>query len=295
MNKGILKEITPLAEGDFMYVADRHKTGFTFPIHCHDVFELNFLENAEGCLRIVGDSRETVGNYDLVLITNSDLEHVWEQHECKNDDIHEITIQFNIDFESECSLLHTTPYKSVCNMFRHARRGLSFPADAIMAIYPRLLRLPSIKEDFVAAQELMSIFHELSLYGNARELCSSVFANAEIRSDSKRVMKVKRYLEQNYKDNVRLDKLAALVSMTPTAFSRFFKLSTGKSISSYMIKLRLGHAARMLIDSTETVSEICYCCGFNTLSNFNRLFKKSKGCSPTEFRMKYKKKKNSKT
>lgn len=289
MNRGILKEITPLADGDFMYVADRHKTGFTYPIHCHDVYELNFVENADGCLRVVGDSRETIGAYDLVLITNGNLQHVWEQHECRNDDIHEITIQFYIDFESDSSLLHTHPYKSVGDMFMLARRGLAFPPEAIMAVYPRLLNLHDIKEDFVAAQELMSILHELSKWDNANALCSSAFANVDIRSDSKRVLKVKKYLEQHYKDNVRLDKLAALVSMTPTAFSRFFKLSTGKSISDYMIHLRLGHAARQLIESTETVAEICYCCGFNTLSNFNRLFKKSKGCSPTEFRMKYKK------
>ena len=80
--------------------------------------------------------------------------------------------------------------------------------------------------------------------------------------------------------------------MTPVSFSRFFKLRTGKSLSDYIIDIRLGHATRQLVDSTKTVAEICYECGFNNLSNFNRIFKKKKGCSPKEFREIYYKKKD---
>ena len=72
--------------------------------------------------------------------------------------------------------------------------------------------------------------------------------------------------------------------MTPTAFSRFFKLRTGRSISDYLIDIRLGHATRALVDSTMSVAEICYSCGFNNISNFNRIFKKKKGSSPKVFR-----------
>ena len=91
-----------------------------------------------------------------------------------------------------------------------------------------------------------------------------------------------------YKD-VPQEQLAALVSMSPSAFSRYFKLRTGKSLSEYIIDVRLGHAARKLVDTTDSVSEICWTTGFNTLSNFNRLFRKRKGCTPKEFREKYQK------
>jgi len=78
--------------------------------------------------------------------------------------------------------------------------------------------------------------------------------------------------------------MADLAGMTPVAFSRFFKLRTGKSLSDFIIDIRLGYAARQLVDSTHSISEICFACGFNNLSNFNRIFKKKKGCSPKEFR-----------
>ena len=270
-----------------MYVADRHKKEFDYPIHCHDIMELNFVENAAGARRVVGDSSEVIGDCDLVLITSSDLEHVWEQHECKSDDIHEVTVQFYIHFEDEHTPFRTNPYKSIYQMMMRAKRGLAFRMSAIMTIYPRLVNLASIDDKFLMAHELMYILHELSKFDDAYELASSTFAKVDVSSESRRVLKVKDFINTHINDELRLEQLANLVSMTPTAFSRFFKLRTGKTLSEYIVDIRLGHAARLLLDTNDSVSEICWNCGFNTLSNFNRLFRKRKGCSPTEFREKY--------
>ncbi len=289
MNCGVLHEITPLGENDFMYVADRHKREFTYPIHNHEIFELNFIENAAGCQRIVGDSSEVIGDLELVLITSPDLEHVWEQHECTSEDIHEVTVQFYLDFDSPTAPFRTNPYKSIYTMLMRAKRGLAFPRPAILSVYRKITGLSSIKEGFLAVQELFSILYELSKFDNARELSSTAFAKVEVDSDTKRVVKVKNYIDEHYKDELSLDMLSELVGMTPTAFSRYFKLRTGKNLSEYIVDIRLGHAARQLVDTTDSVSEICWRTGFNTLSNFNRLFRKRKGCSPTEFREKYQK------
>ena len=72
----IIREITPLSDKDCFYIAERYKTEFTYPIHNHSEFELNFTEKAAGVRRVVGDSSEVIGDYDLVLITGKDLEHV---------------------------------------------------------------------------------------------------------------------------------------------------------------------------------------------------------------------------
>lgn len=289
METGVLREITPLGDHDFMYVADRHKKEFDYPIHCHDIMELNFVENGAGARRVVGDSSEVIGDYDLTLITSSDLEHVWEQHECHSDDIHEVTIQFIIHFEDEHSIFHTNPYKSIHQMMSRAKRGLAFSMPAIMAVYHRLARLSSMDDKFYMAQELISILYELSKFDDAHELSSSTFAKVDVSSESRRVLKVKDFINTHISDTLRLEQLADLVGMTPTAFSRFFKLRTGKNLSEYIIDIRLGLAARRLVDTADSVSEICWSCGFNNLSNFNRLFRSRKGCNPTEFREKYQK------
>ena len=88
-------------------------------------------------------------------------------------------------------------------------------------------------------------------------------------------------------DELRLGQLADIAGMSPSAFSRFFKLHTGRNLSDYIIDIRLGYAARLLVDTSRSVSEISFDCGFNNLSNFNRIFKRKKSCSPTEFRENY--------
>ncbi len=279
----IIHEITPLMGKDVLYVADRHKKEFTYPIHNHSVYELNFVENANGVRRIVGDSQEVIGDYDLCLITSGDLEHVWEQNECHSEDIREITVQFDFSMGAE-TLFGRNPYASITRMMQEARKGLVFPMKAIMKVYSLLDTLSSVKDGFYAVQQFLTILYELSRCEGARTLASSSYAKVAVEDDSRRILKVKNYVAKNYMDELRLPQLAG---MSASAFSRFFKLHTGRNISEYIIDLRLGYAARMLVDTAKSVSEIGYDCGFNNLSNFNRIFKKKKGCSPSEFRENY--------
>lgn len=288
-NNYIIREITPLSERDCFYIADRHKTEFTYPIHCHAEYELNFTEHAAGVRRVVGDSAETIGDYDLVLITGKELEHVWEQHECTSQNIREITIQFSPDLFAD-GLLNKKQFSSIRHMLERAQCGLCFPMPAIMKVYNWIDRLASQEQGFYAVMDFFRIMYELSLY-EARVLSSSSFAKIETFSDSRRVQKVQRYISGHYQEEIRLATMADMVGMTPVSFSRFFRLRTGKTLSDYVIDIRLGFATRLLVDSTRTVAEICYDCGFNNLSNFNRMFKRKKGCSPKEFRDNYRKKK----
>lgn len=285
-DRRIIHEITPLMGNDVLYIADRHKKEFTYPIHNHSVYELNFVENAKGVRRIVGDSQEVIGDYDLCLITSPDLEHVWEQNECHSDDIREITVQFDFSMSDE-TLFGRNPYASITRMMQEAKKGLSFPLQAIMKVYGMLDTLSSVKDGFYAVQQFLTILYELSRCENARTLASSSYTKVTVEDDSRRILKVKNFISKNYMDELRLPELASLAGMSSSAFSRFFKLHTGRNISEYIIDLRLGYAARMLVDTAKSISEIGFDCGFNNLSNFNRIFKKKKGCSPSEFRESY--------
>lgn len=286
MESKVIHEISPLMGKDVLYIADRRKKEFTYPIHNHEVYELNFVEHAEGVRRIVGDSNEVIGEYDLVLITSPALEHVWEQNTCQSDEIREVTVQFDIDF-SDNSIFSRNPFNSMKKMMDEARKGLCFPMEAIMKVYTQLDTLSSIKDGFYAFMQFMTILYELSKCEGARALASSSFAKVEVSSDSRRVQKVKNFIDQNYRYEIRLPQVADIAGMSPSAFSRFFKLHTGRNLSEYIIDLRLGYASRMLVDSTHSIAEISFSCGFNNLSNFNRIFKKRKGCSPSEFRENY--------
>ena len=120
----IIREITPLSDKDCFYIAERYKTEFTYPIHNHSEFELNFTEKAAGVRRVVGDSSEIIGDYDLVLITGKDLEHVWEQNECHSKEIREITIQFSSDLFFK-SFINKNQFDSIRRMLDRAQKGLA--------------------------------------------------------------------------------------------------------------------------------------------------------------------------
>ena len=282
----VLHEITPLMGKDSLYIAERRKKEFTYPIHNHEVFELNFVEHAAGVRRVVGDSNEIIGDYDLAIITGPDLEHVWEQNTCTSENIREITVHFYLDL-SDDGFLARNPFFSLRKMLLEARKGLAFSLDDIMRVYTLLDTLSSVKEGFYAVTQFLTILYELSKSTEMRTLASSSYAKVAVESDSRRVLKVKNYIAKNYTEEIRLNTLADIAGMSPSAFSRFFKSHTGRTLSEYIIEQRLGYASRMLVDTSNSVAEICYACGFNNLSNFNRIFRKKKNCSPTEFRENY--------
>lgn len=289
MAERILHEITPLMGKDALYIADRTKKEFAYPIHNHDVYELNFVENAPGVQRIVGDSSEVIGNYDLVLITSPDLEHVWEQGTCNSQCVREVTIQFKFGLDEDDVLFGKTPFESIRNMLKEAQKGLAFPLQAIMNVYPLITTISRITDRFDALMQFLRILHILSTQDGARALATSAYAKVKIEDDSRRVLKVKNYINENYMYEIKLETLADLANMSQSAFSRFFKLHTGRTLSDYIIDTRLGYATRMLLDTQDSIANISFNCGYNNLSNFNRIFKRKKGCSPSEFRNKYRK------
>lgn len=282
-----ITEITPLGDKDCFYLVDRNSKVLDFPLHKHGEYELNFVEHCRGVKRTAGDSVEVLDDYDLVLMGKG-IEHSWAQHECTSKEIHQITIQFSQDIFGR-ELLEKNNMSSIRKMLQESIHGIAFGMPTIMHIYEELKNLLQTEDRFYRLIGLYKILYELSLADDYRLLSSSEFAHVQPSHDSRRVQKVSEYVAQHFRDEIRLAELADLVGMTPTAFSRFFKMRAGKSISDYIIDVRLGYAARMLADSTMSIAEICYTSGFNTISYFNRLFKRKKGYTPSDFRTNYKK------
>lgn len=282
----ILTEITPLSEHDCFYLVDRYKKEFDYPIHMHKEFELNLVYNCEGCQRIVGDSVETLDFYDLVII-GSDLEHGWQQNGIvKKEKMREITIQWEAT-SLIGNLLSKNQFKSLGILLERSRNGIAFGQHTIKSLLVKFEELVNPQPGFVRYLKLLEILFYLSVSDDYRNLSTKSFANVEEAENSRRIKKVNDYIAAHYTEPLTLETLSSLAGMAPTAFSRFYKLHTNQTLSDHIIDTRLGHAIRYLVDTNMTSAEICYKCGFNNLSNFNRLFKKKKGCSPLEFRLQY--------
>ena len=292
INTELFKEVSPLSSKDCFILIERQKTNFNFPIHIHPECELNFIENAKGAQRIVGDSIEEIDEEELVLVTNPHLEHAWKDYRNVSKNIHEITIQFHPDLLTD-TFLNKNQMISIRQLFRHAERGVAFSRESIAKVRPLLKTLTCENDSFYSLIKLLIILHELSIDKGMRELSTGQFAANVMHqhSSDESLGRVMDYLSRHYSEVIRLSEVAEMVNMSESSFCRFFKQHTSKSFIDFLTDIRLGAASRALIDSSLSIAEIGYDCGFNNLSNFNRIFKKKKDCSPKEFRENYRKKK----
>jgi AraC-like DNA-binding protein len=257
-------------------------------LHNHDEFELNLILGGKGVKRIVGDHTEIIDDAELVLVGNN-LPHGWFTNQYKWEEgmpeVKEITLQFHRDLFDD-KFLRRNQLFFIRSLLDKSVRGISFSKDTIDRIMPRLLALAQ-KSGFDSILELMSILHDLSVSRNMRVLSNSTFTDENINFNSRRIEKVFAYMRDNYDKEITLEGVAKLAGMTEVSFSRFIKKRTGKTFIESLNEIRLGHTSRSLIDTTNTISEIAYKCGFNNLSYFNRIFKNKNGCTPKEFRENY--------
>ncbi len=281
----IYREITPLTEYDCFTIFNRSKIDFDFPLHFHEEYELNFILNGKGVKRIIGDHQETINDVELVLV-GSNLPHGWVNHQFDHTkakaEIEEVTIQFHHDLFDDNFLKRNQLY-FIRELLDKSLKGISFSQEITLELAPRLKSL-SQKTGFSSILELMSILNDLSQSKNMRLLSDESFMDSKIKYNSRRIQAVFEFMRGNFDKEVTLTEVAKIAGMTDVSFSRFIKKRTGKTFIDSLNEIRLGHAARRLIDTTETISEIAYKCGFNNLSYFNRLFKSKKNCTPKQFR-----------
>jgi AraC-like DNA-binding protein len=280
----LYREITPLTQNECFTIFSRHKNKFDFPLHYHDEFELNFIENAKGAKRIIGDHIEEIDDLELVLV-GSNVPHGWFNHECKSENIFEITIQFHKDLFDE-KFLKRNQLSFIRTILERSPRGILFSRETTLAIKPRLIAL-SQRSGFESILELMAILHTLSVSSHTRMLSNPSFVSEKYTYNSRRIEKAFTYIHQNYKVNISLADIAKEISMSEISCSRFIKKRTGRTFTEILNDIRMGYASRLLIDTTFSIAEVSFQCGFNNLSYFNRVFRRKHKCTPVEFRKNY--------
>ncbi len=284
MSNIVMRETTPLTANDCFMIFSRVKNNFNFPLHYHEEFELNLILNAAGAKRIVGGSIEEISELELVFV-GSNLYHAWYTHNCTSKKITEVTIQFHKDLFDD-KFLQRNQLSFIKTLLERSQLGISFSQETITALKDRLLSLDK-KTGFDSVLELISILHVLSVSPNMKLLSDAGFSAQKLNYNSRRIEKAFAYMSANYHSQVTLAEVARIANMPEASFSRFIKKRTGKTFVDSLTEIRLGHASRMLIETTNTIAEIAYKCGFNNISNFNRIFKRKKACVPKEFRETY--------
>jgi len=287
--KYALREITPRESNSLFYATNYPKNKMDFPLHFHNEFELSLALNARG-KRITGNRVEPFKEKDLILIGPNVL-HCYKQEEVLPDRHCEISIiqfdkgMYQLPIFSTTQLIHI---RDMCMMAM--RGGIIFPERTIDIIAPKLSRLTK-KDEFEEVLLFFEILNDLACSEKRYIDITNQTQDAgtiALKSQSRRINKILNFIEMNYANKITLDDISQLIGMSPSATSRFFKTKTKNNFNYYLTNHRIGKAAQMLTETEKFISEICYSCGFNNISNFNMVFKKKKNCTPNEYRMKYK-------
>ena len=283
MRNSVHREITQLSPEDSFLVYERVKDDFDFPVHFHPEYELNFIYKGEGVRRIIGDHSSVISDAELVLV-GPNLTHGWELNKCTCKEIYEITVHIQQDLLNE-KMLSRRIFKRIRDMFNRSKHGILFSQETTMKVMPRLMVLPKLN-GINYFLEFISILNDLAGSEN-QTLLSTQFSEMNDFQNSERIKKVYEYIQENYSRKIGLDEISQLINMSPVSFNRFIKKRTGKTFINYVNDTRISYASRWLIESEKSIGEISYQCGFNNIANFNRIFKKSKECTPSEFRKEF--------
>ena len=248
--------------------------------HYHPEIELVYINNGKG-KRQVGLHLSNYDEGDLVMI-GTNVPHTGFT-EYFDKERKEVVVQFKPDFLGN-SLEKVLEFKNIKRLFEISKRGLVFSGNTKKTIGISMLGL-QYETPLQKVLTLIKILNDLSNSKDVTILNSENF-NSESIQENERIKKVFNYIKLNYKEEVSLNEVSELVFMTPPSFCRYFKSKTNKTFTTFLNEYRINNALKLLAQSELDIKNICFQCGYNNFSHFNRLFKKQISMTPSEFRKK---------
>ncbi len=286
----VYQEITPVTGSDIFVILDSVNKGFEYPIHNHPEFELTLVTGSAGT-RIVGDSVLHYKDDDLVLI-GPYLFHKWDDEDVKGTKEHPcrvITIQFDMHLFDKF-FLSKKPFALIQELLRTSGQGIRFFGKSLRNAKSRMKKLSGLS-GLESVTEFLLLLDLLSKSSEFELLANTGFNVNLVQINSKRLNAAYQYIIAHFQESsLKMSNVAAEVNLGDSAFSHFFKKSTNRSFSDYLIAMRIEYACKLLLESDEQISRIAFLSGFNNIANFNRMFKKAHHCTPIRFRKIYQEK-----
>jgi len=260
------------------------------PWHYHPDYELIYMVQGSG-KRFVGDSVENFQAGDLIFI-GPDVPHVWKSDEeyyqgVKGVNTEVIVIQFKNEALGKgfFSLPELKEIKSILDLSNRGLKVLGKTKQCIISEMWKIINLNGIAR----ITSLLEILNYLTHTNEVSPLLAVPYKKMHNDRGSEKLNKVFDFVSSNFQKSIQLDDIAQLANMSKTAFCRFFKLKTTKTFNQYLTDVRVSYACELLMNSDLTIAQIAVASGYNSQSLFNRQFKASKGASPREYQVRYKK------
>ena len=272
-------------------VKSREMPYFTYPWHFHNECELLYVIDGHGT-SYVADSIRSFQAGDLTLM-GSNLPHFWKSDESyysngNKKKVKYIVIQFPSDFFKD-QITKYPEFRLMGDLFERASRGIRFLPEFVTRVSKKIIKATKVSGiDRILL--LLELLQELAETKDYVLLAGEYYHQNDYEMGSDRLTKVLHYISTGYQQKIELEKVAEMAHLHPSAFCRFFKEKTGKSLVEYVNDMRISYACKLIIENHHSISQICFEAGFNNLSNFNRTFKKQTGFTPSEYYQQFQRK-----
>ena len=280
--KPTLEKISP--EFGSSILVRKHKIdaykGETKPFwHFHPEIELVYVNKGQG-KRHIGSHLSYFNNSQLLLIGPNLPHNGFTDRLTINGS--ETLVQFRQEFLGD-NFFNIPEMELINKLFERSKKGILFGVKTKQKLGKKIEKLNE-KEGFKKILILLEVLHCLAKSEDYTILNVDGFAFETEPQDSAKIDIIFKHVNQNFKEHISLDEIADKVSMTVPAFCRYFKKVTGKTFTKLVNEYRVVHATKLLSESQMSITDICYECGFNNFSHFNKLFKEFTGKSASKYR-----------
>lgn len=247
--------------------------------HYHPELELVYVNGGSG-KRQIGSHVSYFRDGDLILI-GSNLPHCGFTDKATGNRS-ETVIQMKPDFLGN-DFFSIPEMANIQKLLTVCKSGIAFSGRTKRKIGEKM-EIMEHQTDFQQLLSILNVLNELSVSQEFQVLNAEGFSMQTEIKDNDRINVVFNHVKANFKEDISLEVIADMVSMTVPSFCRYFKKITNKTFVQFVNEYRLVHASKLLAEQTMNITEVCYESGFNNFSHFNKSFKAFTGQNPSEYR-----------
>lgn len=283
MPKPSIEIITSLNSSSSYLVRKFDNKGFLAPFHSHPEYELTYILEGKG-KRFVGNNMCSFQDNDLVFL-GSNLPHCWKLDPAKNTKASSIVIQFKFDFLG-IGFLEIPEIANIQKFLQNSQRGFEFSGKTKEYVKESMLSILYEKSSFKKLIMLIEVLNRLSVSKDFVLLNNNlIFEQSE--NNLERINRVFAYIVENFRDNISLNEAAKTIGVTPSAFCKYFKKTTRKTLVETVTDFRINYATQQLIETDKTIADICFESGFKDMSHFYKTFTSRMEISPLNYRKQF--------
>jgi len=247
--------------------------------HYHPEIELVYVNGGNG-KRQIGSHVSYFREGDLILI-GSNLPHCGFMTK-DSGSLGQTVIQMKKDFLGY-DFFNIPEMSNIQKLLKIAESGIAFGGKTMRKLGDKMETM-EYQSDFQRLLSILNILNELALTDEYTVLNAEGFTMQSDVKDNNRINVVFNHVKNNFKNEISLDEMANLASMTVPSFCRYFKKITNKTFTQFVNEYRLVHASKLLAEKPISITEVCFESGFNNFSHFNKSFKAFTGQNPSQYR-----------